>query len=97
MKTKAKRELLREARNLGFIDDGKPDRSGCGVYFLTCTRHGRRLHLQIWGDGRHRVSHGTLTTSGSSHQTTEPTNFTNLTGMYRSIAFEWQRPSYITP
>jgi len=98
VKTKEKRRLLREARNLGFVDDGKPDRSGGNaVHSLQCTRGIRRLSLQIWNDGKHRVSHGTVTWRNGvvigHRERTEPTGFTDLIGMYRAIAFEWQRPS----
>lgn len=97
MRTQEKREILREARNLGFVDDGAPDRS-LGVTYLICARGKRRLSLQIWNDGRHRVSHGTATYRGHQgflgfRETTEPTNFYDLVGMYRAIAFEWQRAS----
>jgi len=96
--TTKRRRLLREARNLGFVDDGKPDRSsGNVVYFLTCTRQLRRLKLQIWGDGKHRVSHSKVTWRNGlvvgECETNEPTGFNDMPGMYRAIAFEWQRES----
>lgn len=99
MNTREKRQLLREARNLGFVDDGKPARGGgCVVYLMTCTRGKRRLSIQIWDCGKHRVSHGTSTYRGAQgfvgfRETTPPTDFEDLTGMYRAIAFEWQRES----
>ncbi len=97
MNTKEKRQLLREARNLGFVDDGKPDRS-MGVTHLVCVRGNCRLSLQIWDSGFSRVSHGTATYRGAQgfvgfRETTPPTDFEDLTGMYRAIAFEWQRES----
>ena len=88
MTAKEKRALLREARNLGFKDDFK-DRDVtqlCCVYALV-----RRLDLQIWADGKHRVAHAIATPSGW-RWTTAPTPFIDLCGMYRAIAFEWSRP-----
>jgi hypothetical protein len=92
--TKEKRALLREARNLGFVDDGKPSSfHGNVVRHLKCRRGLRQLKIQIWDDGSHTVSHGTITKNDGLHETTEPTGFTDLLGMYRAIAFEWQRES----
>jgi hypothetical protein len=96
VKTAEKRSLLREARNLGFVDYGNPTSfSGNRVRILKCRRGLRELKIQIWDDGKHTVSHGSITKTNGLHETTEPTGFTGLSGMYRAIAFEWQRESRV--
>lgn len=93
MNAREKRELLREARNLGFTDlyqgRGEPRQ-------LECIRGVRFLTIQIWNDGLHRVTHGTITKIEGQplfgrHETALPTGFDSLATMYRAIAFEWAR------
>lgn len=57
----------------------------------------RELHVQLWGDGQHRVSHGTYQKLPNGREglsgTTEPTSFSTVTEMLDALAHEWRRPS----
>lgn len=91
-----RREMFREARNLGFRDEPPHQRETKGspsVVFMRAERGDRFLSIQFWGDGKHRVSHGTIHGPHRESEITRPTDFVDLAGMYRAIAFEWQRPS----
>ncbi len=82
------RQLLRELRNLGFVDT-YATRSGTPMRELVCSRDDHELIAQIWADGKHRISHRI-----AKRETMQPTCFTCLdsfASMYRAIAFEWQR------
>jgi hypothetical protein len=47
----------------------------------------RTVHVQLWGDGRHRASHGV-----AGHEITKPTDFRTVEQMRTAVAFEEARP-----
>lgn len=90
------RQMLREARNLGFVDEYHDrETKGCpSVVQMRVQRGNRFLSIQFWGNGKHRISHGEVGPYGdrsSLEKHGAPTDFSDLRGMYRAIAFEWQR------
>lgn len=91
------RPFTRELRKRGF-EFCYRDRSGGTTVTEFYARKGDRfLRVQFWGDGKHRVSHGTHTklsngTEGA-HSTTPPTNFETVPTMLAAIEHEWVRPS----
>jgi hypothetical protein len=91
----ARRKMFREVRNLGFEDQysQRPTKYAPGFTSFRCQRGARFLILQLWSNGNHRVSHGTIKGPGREVEKTPPTDFITLPEMYRAIAFEWQRPS----
>src|SRR6266404_166964 len=56
------------------------------VKFRWQVDHWRILHLQLWGDGRHRVS-----MEWRGRQATPPTDFQSVTQMHSAIAYEKTR------
>jgi|SRR5882724_49108 len=69
------------------------DRSGgCKTTQFAKREGDRELHVQFWGDGPHRVSHGTYGQHGL-RETTEPTSFSTVAEMLLALKLEWARPS----
>jgi hypothetical protein len=56
------------------------------------TESARQLTVQLWGDGKHRVSHAAVGKHGP-HSTTTPTSFFTVAEMKLAILYEWVRPS----
>lgn len=93
---KCTRDTFQELRNLGFIEtDYSRSKVNGWLRIFECTRGDRFLSVQIWQHGFSRVSHGSIIDDNPRRrsETTTPTTFMTLAEMYRSIAFEWQRPS----
>lgn len=96
-------KMFREARSLGF-EGGKRTRQVVkgkvkeDAQSFHCTRGNRKLTLEIYLNGRGCCYHSIANTSWGQPVThianaAMPTEFKDLAGMYRAIAFEWQRPT----
>lgn len=69
------------------------DRSGGNSCTQFTKRQGdRQLRVQLWGDGKHRVSHGIYGKHGL-RETTLPTDFSTVAEMIAAIEHEWTRPT----
>jgi hypothetical protein len=51
----------------------------------------RKLELQLWADGRHRVTFMWYTTKTRDRMSTSPSDFESVTGMITAIAAETRR------
>lgn len=79
-------------RKRGFRKDGS-QRAGIRTDFWEKDLgNGRVLELQLWGDGRHRISHSSVTERGGRSCVTVPTGFTDEAGLDAAIEFEVGRP-----
>lgn len=99
-------KLFREARNLGFahtkreriVTKGKTVKDD-EIFLAECGN--RQLHLVINKDGKGTVAHSVpVPGSWSGERYLNPvdaTPFKDLPGMYRAIAFEWQRATKDAP
>lgn len=91
------RPFTRELRRLGFERQYRQRHQDGDVTEFRATRGDRFVTVQLWSDGSHRAAHGTRTGLESGiigeHETTCPTNFRDVQGMLRAIAYEWARPS----
>jgi len=86
------RPFTRALRAQGFELEFR-DRSGGTTVTQFKRRAGlRELHVQLWGSGYHRVSHGTHTRYGL-HECTTPTEFKTVPEMILAIKYEWLRAS----
>lgn len=93
------RPFCRELRKLDFEFCFR-DRGGGATVTQFAKREGdRELHVQLWGGGAHRVSHGTYVKLPGGreglHETTLPTDFRTVPEMLEAIALEWKRPSTV--
>lgn len=101
-------KLFREARNLGFVHIKRLRNVVKGKVYrddeIFLAEHGsRQLHLVIGRDGKGTVAHSNQDTSWTAPAGSRilnpapPTSFKDLPGMYRAIAFEWQRTTMQEP
>jgi hypothetical protein len=94
------RPFTRELRKQGFGFRFRDRSGGTTVTEFSHHRGDRGLRVQLWGTGKHRVSHGTyhrINGIDCLHETTPPTDFETLPEMLAAIELEWRRPSTIVP
>ena len=84
--------FTRELHRLGFRRDG---RTRDPLLYVKRV-HFRELDLQLWRDGRHRVSHFLVNPRHPyrKRSTTHPTSFTDVPGMKRAIRRELARTDH---
>jgi hypothetical protein len=86
------RPFTSELRRQGFDLEFRQRGGGTTVTQFEKRIGDRGLHVQLWADSGHRVSHGTYSKHGL-HETTKPTGFATVEEMKAAIEFEWTRPS----
>lgn len=87
------RPFTRELRKQGFDFEWRDRSGGTECTQFTKRQGDRRLRVQFWKDGNHRVSHGTYSSEHCYSETTLPTSFKTVEGMLAAVAAEWTRPS----
>lgn len=83
-------------RKNGFELDFRSRSGGTTVTQFKKRSGNRELHVQLWADGNHRVSHGTYSKINGRdclHETTRPTDFKTVAKMKAALVFEWNRSS----
>jgi hypothetical protein len=80
------RPFIIELRKQGFEKTSDSRAGGCRCAIFTKRVGERLLDLQLWGDGKHRVSHWIC-----ASMNTQPTDFTDLAGMREAITRETVR------
>lgn len=83
----SRRPFILALRRAGFAKTLDSRAGGCRVaIFEKQVDERRRIYVQLWGDGRHRASHGI-----GGRETTRPTRFTTIDGMHAAIQCETLR------
>jgi hypothetical protein len=80
------REIFAALREDEFTSDSDSRAGGCRVVEWVKTVGERRLEVQLWADGRHRVTHWL-----NGRMCTLPTYFTDVPTMRAAIAHELAR------
>jgi hypothetical protein len=80
------REIFAALREDEFTSDSDSRAGGCRVVEWVKTVGERRLEVQLWADGRHRVTHWL-----NGRMCTLPTYFTDVATMRAAIARELSR------
>ena len=100
-KEPAIRPFTRELRKLGFVFEFRDRSGGAEVTEFSKRQGDRKLRVQLWKGGGHRVSHATITKLDGGlegeHATTLPTEFRTVSEMLKAIELEWSRPSTPVP
>ena len=96
-KTVVRGKLFREARNLGFVHVKRERTSKKDDEIFLAEFGNRQLHLCIHKDGKGEVAHSVSGWDERKMNAAPPTTFKDLPGMYRAIAFEWQRETTEAP
>jgi hypothetical protein len=100
-KEPAIRPFTRELRKAGFIFEFRDRSGGAEVTEFSKRQGDRKLRVQLWKDGAHRVSHSTITKLDGGLEgengTTIPTDFRTVPEMLLAIELEWVRPSTPVP
>ncbi len=94
------RPFTRKLREMGFTLDFRDRSGGTTVTQFIKRDEDRELHVQLWANGSHRVTHGSYKVINGHdclHETTLPSDFTTLEGMKYAILYEWIRPSTPSP
>lgn len=90
------RPLLSELQRQGFKRTWRSRSGDCEMIEYTKVVGDRRLELQLWDNGKHRVSHflNDLDVIGGGRMSTLPSEFQTVSEMRAAIQYEWSRTDH---